>query len=253
MIPGTKTTSTGPEAAEERSSCAGCAGAQDGKDMRVATERRGYDVVKRGLDIVAASAGLLVLSPLFLLVGLSIRAGSAGKVFYRGIRAGRFGVPFRIWKFRSMVENADRIGGPSTSDDDPRVTRIGSFMRRYKLDELPQLFNVLRGEMSLVGPRPEVLSEVEAYTPEQRRILEVRPGITDWASIWNSDEGAVLAGASDAHAVYKERIQPTKLALQLKYRQESSLATDLKILLFTLRKIVDREWMPEELRTYGRP
>lgn len=209
--------------------------------------------MKRLFDIVASLLGLVVLSPLLLTLAAIVKLTSSGPMVYRGVRAGFGGRPFRIMKFRSMVVNAEKLGGPSTSDDDPRVTRIGAFMRRFKLDELPQLFNVLLGEMSLVGPRPEVLSEVETYTPEQRRVLEVRPGITDWASIWNSDEGAVLAGAADPHAVYKERIQPTKLALQLKYREESGLATDLRIILFTLRKIVDKGWIPDELRTYGRP
>ena len=209
--------------------------------------------MKRLFDTSAALIGILGLSPLLLALALIVKATSRGPILYRGVRAGQFGRPFRMMKFRSMVIDAERLGGPSTSDGDPRVTRIGAFMRRFKLDELPQLLNVLRGEMSLVGPRPEVLSEVEGYTREQLRALEVRPGITDWASIWNSDEGAVLAGAEDPHAAYKERIQPTKLALQIKYRDEACLGTDLKILLFTIRKLVDKDWIPEELRGYGRP
>lgn len=204
------------------------------------------------MDIVLSAAGLLVLSPLLVLLAVWVKTSSKGPIVYRGVRAGRYGRPFRIMKFRSMVVDAERLGGPSTSGDDPRVTRVGHFMRAYKLDELPQLFNVLIGEMSLVGPRPEVLSEVQEYTPEQRRILDVRPGITDWASIWNSDEGAVLQGAADPHAVYKERIQPTKLKLQLKYREEASVTTDLKILFYTLRRIVDREWTPAELQSFER-
>jgi len=208
--------------------------------------------MKRLMDIVLSAAGLMVLSPLLILLALWVKTSSKGPIVYRGVRAGRGGHPFKIMKFRSMVVDAERLGGPSTSGDDPRVTRVGHFMRAYKLDELPQLFNVFIGQMSLVGPRPEVLSEVQEYTPEQRRILDVRPGITDWASIWNSDEGAVLQGAADPHAVYKERIQPTKLKLQLKYREEASVTTDLRILFYTLRRIVDREWTPAELQSFER-
>jgi lipopolysaccharide/colanic/teichoic acid biosynthesis glycosyltransferase len=209
--------------------------------------------MKRLFDLVTASAGLCVLAPVLALLAVIVKSTSRGPVLYRGLRAGRRGVPFRMLKFRSMVVNAERIGGPSTSGDDPRVTKIGAFMRRLKLDELPQLFNVLAGEMSIVGPRPEVLSEVAKYTPEQRRVLQVRPGITDWASIWNSDEGAVLAGASDPHAVYRARIQPTKIELQLKYCAEASVGTDLQIIYHTLRKIVDDGYVPRELALYGKP
>jgi lipopolysaccharide/colanic/teichoic acid biosynthesis glycosyltransferase len=136
-----------------------------------------------------------------------------------------------------MVMNADRIGGPSTSDDDPRVTRIGKFLRKYKLDELPQLLNVLKGEMSLVGPRPEVPVYADMFTSEEKAILSVLPGMTDWASIWNSDEGALLAGEPDPEKAYLEKIRPTKIKLQLKYVREHSLSTDLRIIgqtLFTL-------------------
>jgi lipopolysaccharide/colanic/teichoic acid biosynthesis glycosyltransferase len=186
-------------------------------------------------------------------LALLVKLTSPGPVLYRGVRAGRGGRPFRIMKFRTMVLDAEQRGGPSTSDDDPRVTRIGSFMRRYKLDELPQLLSVVAGSMSLVGPRPEVLSEVAEYSEEQRKVLELRPGITDWASLWNVDEGAVLAGADDPHRVYKERIQPTKLALQLKYYNERSLATDLRIIVYTVLRIVRKGWVPSELAPYGTP
>lgn len=209
--------------------------------------------MKRVFDLLLSFVGIVVLSPMIVLLSLLVKLTSHGPVLYRGVRAGREGHPFRMMKFRTMVVDAEKLGGPSTSADDPRGTRIGAFMRRFKLDELPQLFNVLAGEMSLVGPRPEVLSEVEGYSTEQRRVLEVRPGITDWASIWNSDEGAVLAGAADPHAVYKERIQPTKLRLQLKYRNEATLLTDLRIVFYTLRKVVDREWTPKELRSWEKP
>ncbi len=214
---------------------------------------KGSAVAKRAFDIAASAIGIAVLSPLLLILAVIVKVTSSGPVLYRGIRAGTNGLPFRIMKFRTMVVDAERAGGPSTSDDDPRVTRVGALMRRYKLDELPQLMNVLVGNMSVVGPRPEVLSEVAEYTTEQRRALEMRPGITDWASIWNSDEGAVLAGAADPHAAYKERIQPTKLRLQLKYRDEHSFFLDLKLIFLTMRKIVNKGWIPQELRPYGKP
>lgn len=209
--------------------------------------------VKRLMDLIAALAGIVVLSPLLAALAVLVKLSSAGPVLYCGVRAGRGGRPFRMMKFRSMVIDAERLGGPSTSDTDPRVTRAGAWMRRYKLDELPQLFNVLIGDMSLVGPRPEVLSEVAGYTVEQRRVLDLRPGITDLASLWNADEGAVLAGAVDPHVAYKKHIQPTKLALQLRYWGEESLWLDLKLIAYTLIRIVGKEWVPPELRGYPPP
>jgi lipopolysaccharide/colanic/teichoic acid biosynthesis glycosyltransferase/SAM-dependent methyltransferase len=205
-------------------------------------------VIKRALDIGSSALGLLLLSPLLLSLAALIKWGSAGSVFYRGQRVGRHGRPFRIFKFRSMVVNAEAIGGSSTGDHDPRITSIGRFMRKGKLDELPQLLNVLLGQMSLVGPRPEVQRYVDLYTPEERAILEVRPGITDWASIWNSDEGAILAGSADPDKAYKELIRPTKLKLQLFYVRQHSLWIDLKIIAYTLFKLFNREFLPSEIR-----
>ncbi len=201
-------------------------------------------MAKRIFDIVCAAIGLLVLSPLFMLLALAIKLGSKGPVFYRGRRAGRYGKPFRILKFRSMVTNADQLGGSSTSDEDPRITGVGKFMRKLKLDELPQLLNVLIGNMSLVGPRPEVQYYVDQYTEEEKTILTVRPGITDWASIWNSDEGSVLAGSEDPDKAYEKLIRPMKLQLQLKYVQHPSLLTDILIILFTLFKLVKKDFVP---------
>ena len=167
-----------------------------------------------------------------------IHREDGGPVFYRGERVGRHGKIFHIFKFRTMVVNAEKIGGPSTPDDDPRITRIGRQLRKYKLDELPQLFNVLLGEMSLVGPRPEVKCYTDMFTAEEKAILSVRPGITDWASIWNPDEGSILAGAEDPEAAYLELIRPTKLKLQLKYVREQSLTTDLKIIWETIAVVL---------------
>src|SRR5207245_1920975 len=140
-------------------------------------------MAKRLMDLAAASFGLLILLPLFAAVAICIKLDSSGPILYRGVRVGRHGKAFRMCKFRTMVQNADKIGAASTPEDDPRVTHVGSFLRAYKLDELPQLLNVFTGEMSLVGPRPQVAWAVELYSPEQKRVLSVRPGITDYASL----------------------------------------------------------------------
>lgn len=187
---------------------------------------------------MASVFGLVCLSPIIFFIALLIKAGSTGPVFYRGIRIGRYERPFRIFKFRTMVVNAENLGGPSTSDDDSRITKTGKFIRKYKLDEVPQLLNVLKGEMSFVGPRPEVPHYVNMFTEEEKAILTVRPGITDWASIWNSDEGAVLAGSVDPEKAYMEMIRPEKIRLQLKYVRERSFFVDLKIIFKTLRTII---------------
>src|SRR5262245_27286832 len=171
--------------------------------------------MKRLFDIAVALAGLVVLSPVLIAVAAWIKFDSRGPVFYRGRRVGLRGSPFRIFKFRTMVVNADRIGGSSTSNDDPRITRAGKVLRRHKLDELPQLLNVLIGDMSLVGPRPEVEHYVQMFTEDEKAILTVRPGITDWASLWNPDEGSVLAGSPDPEKAYLEKVRPGKLRLQL--------------------------------------
>jgi len=207
-------------------------------------------MLKRAFDILASGAGLLALSPLLLAVALWIKWDSAGPVFYRGKRAGRHGKPFYIFKFRSMVTNADQIGGPSTADGDTRITRSGHFIRRYKLDELPQLVSVLTGDMSLVGPRPEVYQKAEQFSEEERSTLELRPGITDWASIWNSDEGAVLAGAPDPDEAYEMVLKPTKLELQLYYLRTHSLWGDVRVIMCTLLRLLRRNGLPAELRDY---
>lgn len=201
-------------------------------------------MLKRSFDVACSVAALLVLSPLLLGLALAIRTSSPGPVFYRGVRVGRAGRPFRIFKFRSMVTNADQIGGASTADGDPRITSIGRFLRKTKLDELPQLLNVLSGDMSFVGPRPEVQQYVDMYTEEERAILTVRPGITDWASLWNPDEGAVLAGAEDPERAYMELIRPQKLKWQLAYVRQRSFLVDLSILAQTFWTVVSRRTPP---------
>lgn len=216
--------------------------------MRV--ERQVSSVAKRLFDTFLSAIGLLVLSPLLAYIAWRIRREDDGPVFFRGVRSGLHGKPFRIFKFRSMVIDAEKLGASSTSGNDPRITNIGIMLRRYKLDELPQLINVLRGDMSLVGPRPEVPYFTERYTDEEKAILTLRPGITDWASIWNADEGGVLEGAVDADAVYEEVLRPIKIRLQLYYRDTQSLCTDIKILFSTLYRIYRKNWIPRELRSY---
>jgi lipopolysaccharide/colanic/teichoic acid biosynthesis glycosyltransferase len=195
-------------------------------------------ILKRLFDLVVSAVGLLAAGPVFLLLAAAIMRESAGPVFYRGVRVGLHGRTFRIFKFRSMVTNAENIGGSSTADDDPRITRTGKFIRKYKLDELSQLINVLLGDMSFVGPRPEVPYYVDKYTEEEKAILTVRPGITDWATIWNADEGAVLAGSPDPEAAYEQLIRPTKIRLQLKYIRERTFFVDIKILLLTFLAMI---------------
>ena len=195
-------------------------------------------MVKRLLDCLFSLAGLILFSPVLLLVACLIKLDSPGPVFYRGVRAGRFGKPFRIFKFRTMVANAEKLGGSSTADDDPRVTRFGGFLRKHKLDELPQLVNVLKGEMSLVGPRPQVPWAVALYSQQERALLEVRPGITDYASLRFPNEGAILRGSSDPDRDYLGKVHPEKMRLSLEYIRHQSLWLDCKILGKTLVTLV---------------
>ena len=197
-------------------------------------------MIKRLFDVFFAAAGLAATSPLMLYVAFKIKAEDGGPVFYRGVRVGRDGVPFRMFKFRTMVLDADKIGGPSAADGDPRITRVGAWLRRRKLDELPQFINVLTGDMSFVGPRPEVQHYVDMYTEQERAILSVRPGITDFATLWNANEGEVLAGSADPERTYMEKIRPEKLRLQLEYVRRRSVVTDLSILWRTVTGIVTK-------------
>jgi len=191
--------------------------------------------IKRFIDIVIAAVLLFLFLPVFALVSYLIRKEDGGSVFYKGERIGKNGVPFKMYKFRTMVMNADKVGGSSTSDNDPRITKVGKALRKYKIDELPQLINVLKGEMSIVGPRPEVKEYVELYTEDEKRILRVRPGMTDWASIWNPDEGNILAKYEDPDKAYMEVIRPKKLELQKKYVEELSLSNDIRIIIKTIK------------------
>jgi lipopolysaccharide/colanic/teichoic acid biosynthesis glycosyltransferase len=203
-----------------------------------------YPSFKRSLDLIIALIGLVLLSPLLVAIAIWVKASSSGRVLYSGARVGKEGVPFRMLKFRTMVVNADRIGGSSTADDDARLTSAGRFLRRFKLDELPQLINVLRGDMSFVGPRPQVEWAVKLYTADERRLLSVRPGITDFASLRFRNEGEILRGSTDPDRDYLEKIAPHKIRLGLYYVQHYSFFVDARILAATLLSLagVDPSW-----------
>jgi len=195
-------------------------------------------MTKRFIDLGCSFAGMVILSPILLVLAILVKLDSRGPVFYRGLRAGRFGKPFRIFKFRTMVINAEALGSASTPEDDHRITRVGHLLRKIKLDELPQLLNVLNGEMSLVGPRPQVPWAVEQYTPEERAILRVRPGITDPASVYFRNESEILRGSADPDKDYFKKIHLQKMRLSLEYVREQSFLLDCKILLQTMLVVV---------------
>jgi lipopolysaccharide/colanic/teichoic acid biosynthesis glycosyltransferase len=198
-------------------------------------------MAKRAFDLVGAVLALLLLSPLMLLAALWVKLDSAGPVFYRQERVGRFGVPFRIHKFRTMRADAAALGPQLTVGQDGRITRVGRWLRHYRIDELPQFIDVLQGTMSLVGPRPEVPRFVAHYPADLKdRVLAVRPGITDPASLAHIDESALLAAAADPEREYVERILPRKLALQADYVVQATLASDLRVLLRTLKVLWSR-------------
>ena len=190
---------------------------------------------KRFFDFIISLIILIIFGPLFIILGILIKKDSEGPVFYRQVRIGKGGKPFRIFKFRTMLNNADKSGVTSTKEDDVRITKMGRFIRNYNLDELAQFINVLKGEMSIVGPRPEIPYYVNMFTEEEKVILSVKPGITDWACIWNPDEGKLLAGSDDPDRDYLEKIRPEKIRLQLKYVKEHSFWIDFKIMLMTLK------------------
>ncbi|NJM93665.1 MAG: sugar transferase [Cytophagales bacterium] len=194
--------------------------------------------IKRFLDLCLALVGIVMASPILIIIAILIKTDSPGPVFYRGVRVGKDNKDFRMYKFRTMVVDADKVGASSTPDDDPRITRVGKTLRRYKLDELPQLINILAGHMSFVGPRPQVRWAVERYSDEEKQILQLRPGITDYASLQFSNEGEILRGSTDPDKDYFEKIHPEKMRLSLQYLEEVSLRTDLKILGMTIRKVV---------------
>jgi len=195
-------------------------------------------MLKRIFDIFFSFIGLIVLLIPFLLIAFLISIDSKGGVFYKQTRVGKDGIDFKLFKFRSMRTDADKSGLLTVGGTDSRITRIGYTVRKYKIDELPQLINVLVGEMSLVGPRPEVRRYVDMYTPAQRQVLALKPGITDYASIEYSNENELLGNAENPEDVYINEIMPAKLHLNLKYIAEQGVLTDLKIIVNTIKKIV---------------
>ena len=194
-------------------------------------------MMKRAFDVLASALGLLVLAPLFAVVAVVIRLDSPGDVLFRQVRIGRNFKPFTILKFRTMVADAEARGGQITLGDEPRITRAGRLLRRLKIDEFPQLWNVLRGDMSLVGSRPEVPRYVELYRADFKAVLAARPGITDPASIRFSNESELLGASADPEREYREKILPAKLALSKDYARRSSLSSDVALILRTLLKI----------------
>lgn len=194
--------------------------------------------MKRAFDIIFSLAVLIVFFPFGLLISIAILSSSRGGVFYRQERIGKRGKPFMLFKFRSMKRNADKKGKLTVGMTDSRITKIGVFIRKYKLDEFPQFINVLIGDMSVVGPRPEVEEFVAYYTDEQKRILDVKPGITDYASIEYFNENALLAASENPKQDYIKKIMPQKINLNQKYIKRTTLTHDLKIILRTVQRIL---------------
>jgi putative undecaprenyl-phosphate galactose phosphotransferase len=194
--------------------------------------------VIRFFDFILSLVGLVVLAPIFIVLAIWIKIDSTGPVFYKQVRVGQNGIDFGLFKFRSMVVDADKKGLITVGGRDPRITRSGYFIRKYKLDELPQLINVLVGDMSLVGPRPEVRKYVDLYTDEQQKVLSVKPGITDYASIEYMDENEILGKSTDPEKTYIEEIMPEKIKYNMKYIQNKNVSEYFKIIFLTLLKIV---------------
>lgn len=196
-------------------------------------------MLKRIFDIIFSFFGLILVLPVLAIIAFFVKLGSEGSVFYRGLRVGKDGKKFRIFKFRTLVAQAEKMGGPSTSADDPRMTKVGAFLRKSNLDELPQLIDVLRGKMSFVGPRPEVPQEVETYDEETKNIiLSVRPGMTDLATLANVHEEEILKGSDNPHKTYQEIIKPQKIKLAKEYVKTRSFFKDIEIILKTLKSVI---------------
>ena len=194
--------------------------------------------MKRIFDIVASGIGLILLSPLFVILAIWIKCDSIGPVFYKQVRVGRNNMDFQLFKFRSMRVGSDKKGLITVGGQDPRMTRSGYYIRKYKLDEFPQLINVFKGDMSLVGPRPEVRKYVDMYTEEQMHVLDVRPGITDLASIRYRNENELLERVNDPDKYYVEVIMPDKLRINLEYVARHSFTFDIRLIFQTFRAIV---------------
>lgn len=195
-------------------------------------------MVKRIFDLFFSGIGLIIISPIFMLLSLLIALDSQGGIFYKQVRIGKNMRPFKLFKFRTMYANSDKKGLLTVGDNDNRITRVGYYLRKYKLDELPQLINVLIGDMSFVGPRPEVEKYVKLYNNEQQKVLSVKPGITDWASIRYVNESELLARSSEPEKTYINEIMPAKLAINLEYVKQNNLLIDIKIILYTFKAIL---------------
>lgn len=194
---------------------------------------------KRIFDIIVSIIGLVVLAPFFLIIGIIIKLDSTGPIFFKQVRVCKAGEKFEIYKFRTMVEDAEKKGMQITVGEDNRITNLGKFIRNYKIDELPQLINVLKGDMSFVGPRPEVPKYVELYNDEQKNILKVRPGITDIASIEYRDENKLLSKSDNPQKTYIEEIMPRKIELNLLYIRNFSVWYDIKLICKTIIKVIE--------------
>ena len=194
--------------------------------------------IKRIFDFVVSLVGVIVISPILLIVAIAIKIDSKGNVLFLQKRVGRNGKPFYIYKFRTMVTDAEKLGKQITVGKDNRITKVGAFLRKYKIDELPQLLNVVKGDMSLVGPRPEVPRYVELYSEEERRVLEVRPGITDLASLRYKDENDILGKVENPEEYYINVIMKDKLKLNLEYIEKSNILLDISLIFKTIIKCI---------------
>jgi lipopolysaccharide/colanic/teichoic acid biosynthesis glycosyltransferase len=225
----------------------------DSQPTSVDLDRVRYDTLKRVLDVVGAILLFILTLPLMAAIAVGIKLSSPGPIFYRGIRVGRFGRPFWQWKFRTMVVNAESIGGSKTTTLDGRITCFGRFLRSAKLDELPQLYNVIRGDMSLVGPRPMVPAEVDRYSAFERAALSVRPGVTDWASVWFHNEERELSLADDIQLYYETIIRPEKARLRVAYVHNRSMRVDLSIVAQTIYVLLRTRLQPARENHNNRP
>ncbi|WP_232696488.1 sugar transferase [Brevibacillus daliensis] len=199
-----------------------------------------YQITKRLIDMCSSLIGLVLLSPVFLLIALWIKLDSVGPVFFKQVRIGKEGKSFHIYKFRTMISDAENVGKQLTTANDKRITRCGAILRKFKLDELPQLINVVKGEMSLVGPRPEVPTYVRLYNDQQRKVLTVAPGLTDEASIKYRNESELLYHAADAEQMYIEQIMPDKLSMNIQYIEKPSLLADFQIICKTIWVVIKK-------------
>ncbi|MBD7916135.1 sugar transferase [Clostridium sp. Sa3CUN1] len=195
-------------------------------------------IIKRVFDFIVSLIGIIILSPIFIIVSIAIKVDSKGSILFLQKRVGQYGKEFNIYKFRTMVTDAEKLGKQITVGKDNRITRVGSFLRKFKIDELPQLFNVLKGDMSLVGPRPEVPKYVSLYNEEQRKVLDVRPGITDIASLRYKDENDILGKVDNPEEYYINVIMKDKLKLNLEYIEKNNVFFDIYLIIKTIIKCI---------------